>query len=748
MGVTAFGGASLLSPLSLGFTSMVSQILLLREMVVACYGNELSLGIMLSAWLVWVGLGSFAGGIWARRLAVSTRSLSVSYLLLGLALPASLLLIRSARSWSGIGPGEVMTLPSILLLSFLFSLPLCLLLGLLFVFNARLSGRGPNDHGKGISFVYLWEATGASLGGILSTYLLLPHLSNLKISFFILLLNLLTSLYLLGRPGQRSKTFLGAGLFLLGFLLLFSLRLPSQLDLLSWRWHWQDLNLLETEDSVYGNLAVGERWDQVSVFENGLRLFSYPEPSAAEESVHYALLQHPDPHSLFLLGGGLGGGLAQALKYPELSIDYAELDPKVIELSARHLPSEQEALQDPRVRVWHGDGRLLLKRSPRHHDVIVLSLPDPRTLQLNRFYTREFFQIAKEHLSPGGVFSFRVSSSENYLSPDQAQYLALLRNTLQATFAEVVAFPGETCIFFASPEKGVLLRDGQGLIGRLQQRHLHNQYVNEFLIPFRLHPFKISYLQERLKGQGARINKDLEPICYLYESALWASQFGPWERRVFDFLFQVHWGYLLLSLLGLLALLIAGQAAAHSYLSGSILGSVFATGFTSISLEIVALLAFQAFYGFIYQKIGLLLAAFMLGLSLGASWGRGKRASKRWLLGAQAISMGLCFLLYLSLRGSLPASAPSAGMEAFFLVLLSGVGLVGGAQFCLANTLFLRGRSQSAWGTAYAVDLWGSALGALLCSALLLPRWGILQSLLLLAILNLAAFGCLWFAKE
>ena len=283
---------------------------------------------------------------------------------------------------------------------------------------------------------------------------------------------------------------------------------------------------------------MGERWGQVSVFENGLRLFSYPEPSAAEESVHYALLQHPDPHSLFLLGGGIGGGLAQALKYPELSIDYAELDPKVIELSARHLPSEQEALQNPRVRVWHGDGRLLLKRSPRHHDVIVLSLPDPRTLQLNRFYTREFFQIAKEHLSPGGVFSFRVSSSENYLSPDQAQYLALLRNTLQATFAEVVAFPGETCIFFASPEKGVLLRDGQGLIGRLQKRHLHNQYVNEFLIPFRLHPFKISYLQERLKGQGARINKDLEPVCYLYESALWASQFGPWERRVFDFLFQ------------------------------------------------------------------------------------------------------------------------------------------------------------------------------------------------------------------
>jgi spermidine synthase len=714
---------------------MVSQILLLREMVVACYGNELSFGIMLSAWLLWVGVGSLVGGAWARRIARPEKALSILYLFLGSLLPASLLLIRSARSWSGMGPGEVMSLPTILLLSLLFNLPLCLLLGLLFVFNARLFGQAGGEGGPGVSLVYLWEAMGAFLGGILSTYLLIPHLSNLQISFLILLLNLFSALYFVGL--SRTASILASGLFLLGFLILLFLQIPSGLDLLSWKWHWRDLNLRETADSIYGNIAVGERYGQTSLYENGLHLFSSPDPAAAEEAVHYALLQHPHPHSLFLIGGGIGGGLAQALKYPNLLIDYAELDPKIIDVAVRHLPSEGEALHDIRVKVQYGDGRALLRNSRSHYDVIILNLPDPHTLQLNRFYTREFFEIVKQRLSPGGVFSFRVSSSENYLSPDQAEYLALLRNTLQAVFPEVVAFPGETCIFFASLQKGLLLRTDKGLISRLQTRHLNNQYVSEFLIPFRLHPFKMRYLKERLQGQDRRMNKDLEPICYLYESALWASQFGSWERRIFSFLFQVSWGYILLLLLAPLALLIASQTVRDSYLSGSVLGSVFVTGLTSISLEVTALLAFQIFYGFIYHEIGLLLAAFMLGLTIGASWGKRREGSWKGLLLSQAILTGLCFLFTLGLKRLNVTAIPFAGMNLLFFLSLVAVGTVGGAQFCLASGIYMKRRSHPPWGTAYAIDLWGSAPGALLFSALLIPRWGMSSSLLLLALLNL-----------
>ena len=41
-----------------GATAISAQIVLLRELMVAFYGNELSLGVMLSAWLIWGAVGS------------------------------------------------------------------------------------------------------------------------------------------------------------------------------------------------------------------------------------------------------------------------------------------------------------------------------------------------------------------------------------------------------------------------------------------------------------------------------------------------------------------------------------------------------------------------------------------------------------------------------------------------------------------------------------------------------------------
>ena len=47
--------------LYIGFGSIVSQILLIREFIVSFYGNELSIGIILTGWLIWIGIGSAAG---------------------------------------------------------------------------------------------------------------------------------------------------------------------------------------------------------------------------------------------------------------------------------------------------------------------------------------------------------------------------------------------------------------------------------------------------------------------------------------------------------------------------------------------------------------------------------------------------------------------------------------------------------------------------------------------------------------
>jgi len=115
---------------------------------------------------------------------------------------------------------------------------------------------------------------------------------------------------------------------------------------------WPGFRVVDTRNSAYGNLAVVETGGIRSLLENGLLMFNAPDPASAEEAVHFALLEHPSPKSLLLIGGGAGGSLVQALQHASLErVDYVELDPAVLELAEKYFaPQWTTARSDPRAR--------------------------------------------------------------------------------------------------------------------------------------------------------------------------------------------------------------------------------------------------------------------------------------------------------------------------------------------------------------------------------------------------------------
>ena len=163
-----------------------------------------------------------------------------------------------------------------------------------------------------------------------------------------------------------------------------------------------------------------------SIYSNGVNLANAPDPSAAEEAVDYALLEHPAPQRVLLIGGGVNGAIGEALKHPSVvRLDYVELDPALIEMARQYFPVQAATLADARVHVHYADGRRYLKTAAGGFDVIVVDVPDPQTAQLNRFYTAEFFRSAREHLARGGVLAIELRSSEETLSPDLPGFSAL-----------------------------------------------------------------------------------------------------------------------------------------------------------------------------------------------------------------------------------------------------------------------------------------------------------------------------------
>jgi spermidine synthase len=729
----------------MGLGALVAQIILLRELMKVFSGNELTAGIVLSAWLFWTAVGSALLGLFADRVQNKSSLFAFLQMILSIILLASFLLTRYLRPLLGIPVGEIASLPQMLCGIFLLLIPLCLCSGFLFTLGCSLLGEIAGKEARSIGNVYAYEALGAGIGGIAFS-LLLIHLFNPWQICLITAALLAFSASLLSRQ-LRMVALVWISL-LLGCLVFFGTRL----DLISQGWVWQGYRLVASRETIYGNITVINAGQQVSFLENGAWAFTYPDPQTAEEAVHFALLEHPQPRDLLLIGGGIGGLVSEALKHPSVRhVDYVELDPNLISMGREHLPPQATlSLADPRVEIIPVDGRRFVRQTRRRYDCVILHLPDPTTAQLNRCYTQEFFAEVHAILHEDGIFYFSVHSSENVIGQTLAQFLSSLYWTMRQVFPKVVVLPGPDARFLGAQAKGALTPDPGLLVKRATQRHLRVDYVRDYYLFSNLSAERIRYLQSILEqGKGAGINKDLQPICYFYDICLWSAQYTPVVKGWFLHLqaLQMKWLFYLLAAITLI-LLWQGRRST----SLPLLWAVAVTGFSEIALEMILILCFQIIYGYLYYTIGLIITAYMIGLALGG-WlitAVMKRIARplRLLFMTQA-GMALYCLgslpLILALHQGTFAPALARFMEGIFPFLTLVAGFLGGIHFPLASKIYLKQRQEIGriGGLIYGVDLAGSAGGALIISVILLPLAGIVQGITLICVMNLSAILCL-----
>lgn len=751
----------------IGFTAIVAQIVLMRELMVVSYGNEISLGVMLASWLLWTALGSSFLGKLAVRARDPARVMASLQLILAVTFPVTVLAVRASRDVLRAIPGEILGPAPMLLTSLLTLSCFCAVSGCLFAAGSRLyAQQGESSRPVATSSVYLLEAAGSALGGILASLVLTRYFTSMQVALLVSFLNLAAAASLAIRTVSRRRALVA---ILLGIFVLVGLPVARRLETISLARLWPGFRLVAARNSVYGNLAVVETPGSRSLFENGLLMFNAPDPAAAEEAVHFALLQHPSPKSLLLIGGGASGSLLQALQHPSLErVDYVELDPTVLDLAQQYFPQQWAAARaDPRVHVHNADGRLFLKSTDRTFDVILVNLPDPQTAQLNRFYTLEFFREAAEKLNSGGVFSFQLRAAEEYISPELGDFLRCVNKTLREVFPVVTTIPGESVHFFATKQAAGLTEDPQELISRLRSRHIETRYVREYYIPFRMMPDRMLELSRQIEPRGdTPVNRDFTPIAYYFDVALWSTQFNQGYRRIFENIARTNFGYVM-AWLGVVLLAIGAaihwlpRRAGRPRASAAFCTA--ATGFALIGLEVLLLLGFQAIYGYVYHQLAIVIAFFMVGMALGSWWRlRRSRSSRTALLerkmamlaGLQlvgAFSPIVLYVLFVLLSGLRNPMGLTMVSQVLFPVLALLSGLLGGYQFPLASEVFFAGAKSApaGLGTLYAMDLVGACLGALAVSALLLPVFGFLRSAVLIAAVNLVP-GLLagWVALE
>ncbi len=158
-----------------------------------------------------------------------------------------------------------------------------------------------------------------------------------------------------------------------------------------------------------------------------------------EMLVHPAMLFHPSPANVLIIGGGEGATLREVLKYPVKRVTMVDIDKKLVELCRTHLPEwSNGAFEDGRSTIMYRDALDFVSNySGEPFDVVISDLTEPvEDCPSIKLFTIEFFEKVKSIMSENGII---VSQSG---SADMAYniFYASLNKTFKKVFRHVYPY--------------------------------------------------------------------------------------------------------------------------------------------------------------------------------------------------------------------------------------------------------------------------------------------------------------------
>jgi len=163
-----------------------------------------------------------------------------------------------------------------------------------------------------------------------------------------------------------------------------------------------------------------------------------------EMLVHPALVSHPRPRRVLVIGGGDGGTLEEVLKHQVEHVTMVEIDRDVVEVSRAFLPSIcGRAFDDRRVRLLIDDGIAFVQQTQEKFDVILVDSTDPKGPGVALF-SEVFYAACARALTDDGMV---VAQSGSYIF--QRELTEHVREHLRSVFpmamtywAAIPAYPG------------------------------------------------------------------------------------------------------------------------------------------------------------------------------------------------------------------------------------------------------------------------------------------------------------------
>ncbi len=431
-----------------GASALGAEVVWTRLLGLMLGATVYTFSIILAIFLVGLGIGSTVGSIISRSLRARA-ALGYSQLLLAAAIAwTAFTLARSLPYWPinpllSHDPWFTFQIDIVRVIWAIF--PATLLWGASFPLALAAAATKDDDPGRLVGGIYAANTAGAIAGALAFSVILIPHIGTQNCERVLIAIAAVSALIVLAPYVWKHRlkfgaAFLIASMFGAGYLVAYTPEIPPSLIAYGRRF----LLNLHTSEILY----VGEGLNSsiaISRYNDGAIQFHVSGKVEASTEMydmrlqralgHLAGLVHSDPHSVLIVGFGAGVTAGSFVTYPSIQkIVICEMEPLVPPAATKYFdPQNYDVARDKRTTIVYDDARHFVLTTRDKFDIITSDPIHPWVKGSATLYSKEYFQMVKDHLNPGGVVTQWVPLYES----DEATVKSEI-----ATFLDV--FPGGT----------------------------------------------------------------------------------------------------------------------------------------------------------------------------------------------------------------------------------------------------------------------------------------------------------------
>jgi len=407
---------------------------------------------------------------------------------------------------------------------YLLSMLIGLLIGLEIPLVVRIN-KEYDDLKTNISSILEKDYYGSLLGGVFFAFIGLPIIGLSYTPFILGLINFFVAGIVLYRFKDKiPKPKLNRLYYILSiaFVVLIT-GISFTNPIIAWgeQTKYKD-KIIYSEQTKYQNIVLTEWKDEHWLYLNGnLQFCSIDETMYHEPLVHPVMQLYSKPQNILILGGGDGCAVRELLKYPSVkTIDMVDLDGKMTDLGKNNpvlIDINNGSMSSSKLSIYNKDAYIHLEHdNSTFYDIIIIDLPDPRSVELGRLYSHEFYSICNRKLRPNGILITQAGSP--YFATKA--FKCIEKTMTSANFTTIpmhnqVLSMGEWGWIIGMKNKNITKPELKKRLESLRFSNIQTKWINTEAMKLLTSFGKDSYLNKSSQ-ESIEVNKIHNPVLYQY----------------------------------------------------------------------------------------------------------------------------------------------------------------------------------------------------------------------------------------